>query len=349
MTRRTAGLTLVTGASGFVGSALTARLATLGARVRALLRDPARVQLPSGVDAAVGDLTDPASLLRAADGVETVFHVGGLVAHAGCRRDFARVNVDGTRALLWAARCAGVRRFILTSTPSVIADGTDHFGVDESTPIARRSHSDYAWSKAVAAHTGEFRTLALRPHLVWGPRGSHWVDGFLRHAQGRATGDGTWQVGSWGIGNGQNRVGMTYIDDCVSAHLAAAAALMADASVGGAPYFVHGGEPVVLWDWVAALCRACHLEPPARRLPAPLARALGHAGDLLRQMTGGRCNPQLSRYLVDELVTDHYSDVRRARERLGYAPAVSVAEGIRRVATAYHAARESRVPPASVR
>lgn len=350
MTSIASGPTLVTGASGFVGSALTAHLAARGIAVRALLRAPARAPLPPGVELACGDLTDVSSLLRAVRGVETVFHVGGLVAHAGRAADFARVNVEGTRALLWAARVSGVRRFVLTSTPSVIADGTDHFGVDESAPIARRSHSAYAWSKAVAeqlvvaAHTREFRTVAVRPHLVWGPRGSHWVEGFLRHAEG-----GAWRIGAWRIGTGRNRVGMTYLDDCVRAHLAAASALAADASVGGAPYFVHGGEPVVLWEWVAALCTACRLAPPVRNLPVPIARALGHVGDLLRATTAGRCNLPLSRYLVDELVTDHYSDIRRARERLGYAPQVSVAEGISRVAAAYHVARESHVPPASAR
>ena len=336
------GLTLVTGASGFVGTALVARLASCGVPVRALLRDPTRVRLPAGVEAARGDLTDPASLLRAARGVQTIFHLGGLIAHAGRAADFTRVNEFGTRAMLWVARTEGVRRFIFTSTPSVIADGQDHFGVDESAPVAVRSFSPYARSKAIAehlvvtAHTRSFRTLALRPHLVWGPGSSQWVEGFLQHAQRGASLGGHWRIGA-----GRNRVGMTYLDDCVSAHLAAATALAADETVGGAAYFVHGGEPVVLWEWVAELCRACGLEPPQRSLPTAVARALGHAGDVLRATTGGRCNPHLSRYLVDELVTDHYSDIRRARERLGYAPSISVAEGIHRVATAYHAARGS--------
>lgn len=344
------GTTLVTGASGFVGTALVERLATLGVPVRALLRAHSRAQLPAGVEAVRGDLTDPASLLRAVRGVETVFHVGGLIAHAGRGADFTRVNVDGTRALLWAAGTAGVRQLIFTSTPSVIADGRDHFGVDESAPFAVRSFSHYARSKAVAerlvlaAHSPTLHTLALRPHLVWGPGESQWVQGFLRHAQ-RSLARG----GQWRIGDGRNRVGMTYLDDCVNAHLAAAMALRADGGVGGAAYFVHGGEPVVLWDWVAALCRACGLQPPTRSLPAPIARVIGHAGDLLRAVSGGRCNLHLSRYLVDELVTEHYSDIRRARERLGYVPTVSVAEGISRVAAAFRAARGVHAPPASAR
>ncbi len=337
-------LVLVTGGTGFVGGAVVEALRRERTQVRVLARTPSRVEARDGVEVVQGDLARPETLLPALDGVSSVFHVGGQVGHHGDRETFFRVNVDGTAALLDAAQRAGVRHFVQTSTPSVIADGTDHFGVDESHPVPTTHASPYPASKAaaerlvLAAHRSTFRTLVLRPHLVWGPGASQWVRGFLHRAERGA---------GLRIGDGRNRIGMTFLDDCVTAHLTAMQALAADANVGGAAYFVHGGEPVRLWDWVDALCRACELPPPSRRIPAPVARRIGDACDLLaRTRLTARALP-LSRYLVDELTTEHYSDISRARARLGYIPRVSVADGISLVAQWYRATRESHAPQAS--
>jgi 2-alkyl-3-oxoalkanoate reductase len=337
-------LVLITGGTGFVGAAIVEALRGARTRVRVLARTPSRVEARDGVEVVQGDLAHPESLEPALRGVTSVYHVGGQVGHHGERDTYFRVNVDGTSALLHAAHRAGVRRFVHTSTPSVIADGTDHFGVDESHPVPTTHASPYPASKAaaerlvMAAHRDEFRTVVLRPHLVWGPGASQWVRGFLHRAERGA---------GLRIGDGSNRVGMTFLDDCVAAHLTAMQALAADARVGGAAYFVHGGEPVRLWDWVDALCRACELAPPTRRIPASLARGIGSACDLLvRARLTSRALP-LSRYLVDELTTEHYSDISRARERLGYIPRISIADGISRVAQWYRATRAGHAPLAS--
>ncbi len=344
---------LVTGATGFVGSALVQALCARGASVRALVRDPvrARTQLaaPARADGSHsltfvhGDLTRPESLAAAVDGVATIFHVGGHVGHHGAAEAYTRVNVEGTAALLSAAAQAGVRRFVHTSTPSVIADGTDHFGVDESHPVPARHRSPYPASKAAAeqlvlgAHGPRLKVVVLRPHLIWGPGASQWVRGFIDRAERGA---------GVRIGDGANRIGMTYLDDCVAAHLVAADALAADPEVGGTAYFIHSGEPVRLWDWVANLCRACGLAAPSRHVPRGIARLIGSGCDLaLRTGAVGRALP-VSRYLIDELTTEHYSDITRARTRLGYSPTVSIADGISRVAAWYRATRGALAPRA---
>ncbi len=327
---------LVTGATGFVGSALAARLVTEGASVRGLTRHPDAAPAIPGVHWVRGDLEDPGSLREATRGIDAVFHAGGMVGHFGHRPAYLRANVQGTKDLLAACREHQVRALIHTSTPSVIADGSDHFGVDESHPYSTRFASPYPESKALseqlvlAAHRDDFRTIVVRPHMIWGPGRSQWVQGMVRRAARNAL---------WQIGPGGNRIGMTFLDDCISAHLAAWQALTRDASVGGVPYFVHGGEPVVFWDWVAELSRACGLSPIRGQVPVGAAMALAHACDAAVVISRGRVHLPISAYLIAELTTEHYSDITRARTRLGYEPRVTMAEGLARIAAVERAKR----------
>ncbi len=325
---------LVTGGTGFLGSVLAQRLARDGASVQGLTRDPERAPRMSGIQWVRGALEDLPSLVAATRGVDTVFHAGGMVGHYGIRSAYLRTNVEGTRDLIAACRANGVRALVFTSTPSVIADGTDHFDVNEDHPYPRRFASPYPESKALseqlvlAAHGDPLRTIVVRPHMIWGPGRSQWVQGMLRRAA---------RNGLRRIGHGRNRIGMTFLDDCVEAHVVAWQALQRDASVGGAPYFVHGGEPVVFWDWVTALVSACGLHPIKGAVPAGVAMTLAHLCDAGVVLSGGRWHAPISAYLISELTTDHYSDMSRARERLGFRPRVSIAEGIARIAAAERA------------
>jgi nucleoside-diphosphate-sugar epimerase len=325
---------LVTGATGFVGSVLAARLARDGVTVHGLTRDPAGAPAIPGVRWVRGALEDAASLREATEGIGAVFHAGGMVGHYGIRSAYLRTNVEGTRDLLAACRANGVAEVVFTSTPSVIADGTDHFGVNEDHAYSARFASPYPESKALseqlvlAAHSTAMRTIVVRPHMIWGPGRSQWVQGMLRRAARNALRR---------IGHGRNRIGMTYLDDCIEAHVVAWQALRRDPGVGGAPYFVHGGEPVVFWDWVSALVQACGLSPIRGGVPAPLAMAIAHLCDAGVVVTRGRWHAPISAYLISELTTDHYSDISRARERLGYLPRVTIAEGIARIAAAERA------------
>lgn len=330
---------LVTGASGFVGSALASRLVAEGARVFGLSRHG--VGPKAGIEWLTGDLEDAERLTDVTRGVDTVFHIGGMVGHFGDRDRYMQVNVGGTRNIIEACRRNGVKTLVFTSTPSVISDGTGHFGVDETHPYSSKFESPYSESKAAAekivreSNTAALRTVCIRPHMIWGPGPSHWVGGLRKLSRSRTL---------YQIGSGTNRVGMTYMDDCVSAHIAAWRAVEADSAVGGQAFFIHSGSPVLLWEWVRDLARALGLDPVLGKIPARPAAAAARVCDMLVRMSGGSLHFPVSRYLITELTTDHYSRIDKARAMLGYEPQVTVAEGIARMGEAERLARATAQP-----
>ncbi|WP_246023798.1 NAD-dependent epimerase/dehydratase family protein [Nocardia yunnanensis] len=172
---------LVTGASGFLGGALTRRLVRDGGydvsilvRRSSDLRDLAPVL--DRVDRVYGDLSAPDSLDRAAEGVDVVFHSAARVDERGTRARFWTENTAATARLLAAARSRGARRFVFVSSPSALMDrdGGDQIDIDESVPYPDRYLNHYCETKAAAerlvlrANTPEFTTCSLRPRAIWG-------------------------------------------------------------------------------------------------------------------------------------------------------------------------------------
>src|SRR5690606_34078805 len=158
------------------------------------------------------------AVAAACAGIETVFHIAAKVGVWGRPEDFFRTNVLGTRALLEGCKRHGVQRFIHTSTPSVVYHGGDLRGADESLPLTTDCPSPYPLSKAVAerevlaANSAGLRTIALRPHLIWGIGDPHLVPRVLARAKA-----GRLRI----VGDGLNRVDMVHVDNAVDAHLLA--------------------------------------------------------------------------------------------------------------------------------
>lgn len=319
-------LTLVTGAGGFVGGKLVERLLAEGRRVRAFTRRPLPELAARGVEIARGDLVDSDSLRAACSGVETVFHTAARVGVSGPAKAFHAVNVDGTARLLEAAISHGVRRLVLTSSPSVVYTGGDLRGVDESARLCTRAPCAYPTSKALAerlvriADCPHFRTVALRPHLVWGPGDHHLVPRVVAAAR-----QGRLRV----VGQGGNRVDLTHIDNVVDAHLLAERALRADNSpAGGRAYFITNGEPVALWPWINDLLLQLGRPPLRRRISVNAAAAIGAVCESLWRVLPLRGEPPLTPFAAHELATDHWFSIEAARRDLGYEPRVSMAAGL---------------------
>lgn len=312
----------MTGGTGFLGRRLVARLLAEGRRVAVLGRTPAPDLEKQGVRFLSASLDDERAIAAACAGIDTIFHVAAKVGVWGRYDDFFRTNVLGTRALLAGARVHGVARFVHTSTPSVVYNGRDLAGADESLPLTTVCPAAYPLTKAIAegevlaANSPTLRTVALRPHLIWGVGDPHLVPRILARARA-----GRLRI----VGAGANRVDMVHVENTVDAHLLAERAL--DGAAAGRAYFITNGEPIVLWDWINDLLRALGEPPIAKRISLSAASTIGGICEALWRVLPLRGEPPMTRFVAAELAKDHWFDISAARRDLGYAPRVTMQQG----------------------
>lgn len=325
---------LVTGGGGFLGGAIVRLLVASGERVRVLGRNRYPHLEAIGVECVTGDIADRAAVARAADGVSAVFHVAAKAGVWGRRDEYFAVNVTGTRNVIDACRSKGVPVLIHTSTPSVVFSGEPFAGADESLPYGRNWLCHYAESKAVAeqevlaAHSpGQLETVALRPHLIWGPGDPHLIPRLLQRAAA-----GRLRI----VGDGTNKVDLTYIDNAASAHVQAWRALRTGQG-GGRAYFITNGEPVPLWQWINGLLEMLEIPPITRTLSLSSAYRIGAALEFMYRTLRLPGEPPMTRFVAVELAKDHYFSIDAARSHFGYVPRVSVAEGTQRLVASLRA------------
>jgi len=317
---------VVTGGGGFLGSALCIALRGSGHEVRSLARGDYPGLRARGVDTMRADLAEaPERWAECLSGADGVFHVAAKVDLWGNYADFERTNVRGTKNVIEQARRHGVRRLVFTSSPSVVANGCDLCGVDESQPYPESYDAFYPQTKALAeqfvlrANDAELFTCALRPHLIWGPGDTNLLPRLITRARaGRL----------FQIGDGANLVDTCFIDDCVRAHRLAMEALERNTSARGKAYFVSQGEPVPMWTIVNDMLRRSGVAPVRRRIPLAVALGLAGTQELLARLSPWPFEPSMTRFLVKELATSHYFNISRARNLLGYEPQYTIAQAL---------------------
>jgi 2-alkyl-3-oxoalkanoate reductase len=321
---------LVTGGTGFLGRRLVERLLASGRPVAVLGRTPAPDLEKRGVRFIRASLDDASAVRAACRDIGTVFHVAAKVGVWGRYDDFFRANVLGTRALLDGCREHGVTRFVHTSTPSVVYNGRSLADADESLPLTTSCPSPYPLTKAIAerevlaANSEQLRTVALRPHLIWGEGDPHLVPRILERAR-----SGRLRI----VGEGRNRVDMVHVDNAVDAHLLAETALIQSNPIGyfgpaaGHAYFITNGEPVVLWDWINQLLTALGEPPVTRRVSLRTASTVGAVCEAAWRILPLKGEPPMTRFIAAELAKDHWFSLDAARRDLGYVPRITMAAG----------------------
>jgi nucleoside-diphosphate-sugar epimerase len=319
---------LVTGGGGFLGSAIVRRLAARGDEVSSFSRGDYPELRRLGVRLIAGDIADAAAVRDAVVGCDLVFHVAARPGIWGPYSEYHRVNVVGTENVLAACREAGVRRLIHTSSPSVVFNGRDMEGVDESVPYPDHYDAAYPETKALAerlvlaANGSKLATVALRPHLIWGPGDNHLVPRIIARAKaGRLR----------RIGPGTNKVDTTYIDDAADAHILAADRLHIGSPVAGNVYFISQGEPWPLWDVVNGILSAAGLPAVSRSLSPGLTHLAGSVCEGLYRMLRIKSEPPMTRFVARELTTAHWFNITAAQRDLGFVPKVTMTEGFARL------------------
>ena len=313
----------VTGATGFLGSRLVRALLSDGHAVHALARGPdaAATIERAGAIAVTGDLDRPASLeLPPAD---VVVHAAAHFRLAGPRAPFFRTNVDGTRALLTAARKAGVARFIYVSAGAVVMDdkGSALNGVDEAAPTFPDSFSPYIASKSLGeaavlqANSDRFATLALRPPGIWGPGDpfSKALPAMIRRGRFAFIDGGRYPYVS------------CHVDNVVEAIRCAL-----ERGEGGAAYFINDPEPTTFREFASGIARAHGLSVErAPSIPYGLAFAAGRLMEAAATMIRSKNDPPMSRSMVRLIGREFVTSDERARRELGYVGHITRAEGLR--------------------
>jgi nucleoside-diphosphate-sugar epimerase len=313
----------VTGGSGFIGGRLIERLVRDGWMVRALARSDAaaaRVR-ERGAEFVRGDLADKPALSRGMQGADVAFHAAAVVDDWGSWKDFRRINVDGTKMVLVAARALGVRRVVHVGTEAAVLHGQPLVLADERTPLALDSPSPYPATKAeaeaavVSANGDGLETIVVRPRFVWGRGDTTLLPTMVKMVE---SGRFRW------IGGGTQRTSVTHVDNTVEGLV-----LAADRGTPGAAYFVTDGEPVVFREFVSELLATQGVQAPDGSVPRPVAAALARTGEAAWRLLPLPGRPPLTRMALWVSSLECTLDDSRARAELGYSPIVSRADGLK--------------------
>ncbi|MET0933559.1 MAG: NAD-dependent epimerase/dehydratase family protein, partial [Mycetocola sp.] len=211
----------------------------------------------------------------------------------------------------------------------VAHSGISIVGDDALPADPEHARGDYARTKALAerlalaADSDEFRVVAVRPHLVWGPGDTQLVERVVERAR-----KGRLPL----LDSGAALIDTIYIDNAATA---IAAALARVDSVHGRSYVLTNGEPRPVAELLAGICAAAGVDSPRWRVPASVARTAGSLIEAVWRVKPGVDEPPMTRFLAEQLSTAHWFDQRRTRADLEWTPAVSLDEGFRRLAEHY--------------
>lgn len=319
---------LVTGATGFTGRRLARHLAASGRQVRALVRDPARAAdlAAAGIELAAGDIRDRAAVERAMAGVEVVYHVAAVYRQAAVPEETYRaVNATAAGTIVEAAAAAGVRRVVHCSTVGVHGD-VERPPASENAPL--RPGDIYQTTKLegerLARDTGQrlgVPVTIVRPTGIYGPGDRRLLKLFRGVARG-------WLPL---LGSGKIYYHLTYIDDLVEGfRLCGEHPAAADRT-----YILAGGEVTTLNELVALIAAAAGTKPPRLHLPVWPFWAAGALCEAVCVPLG--LEPPIYRRRVDFYTKSRAFDITRARQEIGYAPSVSLRDGVARTLEWYRA------------
>jgi nucleoside-diphosphate-sugar epimerase len=324
---------LVTGGGGFLGQALCRGLRARGHEVVSFNRGHYPALEALGVAQVQGDLASRDAVIAAALGCDAVLHNAAKAGAWGSEESYRLANVVGTQNVLDACRAQGIARLVYTSTPSVTHRATQPVegGTADTVPYGEHLKAPYAATKLIAekavlaANDATLATIALRPRLIWGVGDNQLVPRLAQRARaGRLR----------FVGDGHNRIDTTYIDNAAQAHLAALDHLAVGATCAGRAYFISNGEPRSVREIVNALLAAVGAPQVHGSIPFGVAYALGAVCEGLWHALPLQGEPPMTRFLAEQLSTTHWYDMGPARRDFGYAPQVSIDEGLARLAAA---------------
>jgi 2-alkyl-3-oxoalkanoate reductase len=281
-----------------------------------------------GVTQIQGDISNSDVVDAACEGVDAVCHTAAKPGVWGTYEEYFRPNVGGTTNIVNACKKLKIPVLVHTSSPSVVFDGRDMEGVDESCPYPEKHPTHYTRTKAAAeklvveaARRGEATAVVLRPHLIWGPGDPHLVPRVIERAARLVK-----------VGKIDKLVDTIYIDDAAHAHLLALDALADKPALSGRVYFISQDEPVPMFEMLNGILAAAGIGPIEKTLPAGLVYSVGAVLEAVYTLLGKAEEPPMTRFVARELATAHWFDISAAKRDLGYLPHYTVAQGLEELA-----------------
>jgi len=328
---------LLTGSTGLVGRAFL-RVAGPELNVTAMVRNAQQIDeldqsIPHTDDRAyaVARLESTQSLTQACTGIDAIVHSAALSSPWGKKRAFESVNVQGTKNLLKAAQNTGVQRFVFMSSSSVYFNFRNGSSMSELHDLPKRFCNDYAASKVKAEAClldSDISAIILRPRGIFGPHDRAIVPRILGAIRGN----------SLVLPSARNpTVDMTYADNVA---LAAINALKTDKAEG--VFNISNGQPMQLMSILELLLEQLAPNTRIKTLPHSLMSRLASVTETCCKMLPNNPEPQLTRYSAGLFHYDQSLDISKAKNVLGYQPAVSIEEGVRRYAQWYRGAHATQ-------
>ena len=318
---------LVTGTGSLLLGGIASELLRRGDEVVCLQRRPAAFIGHQNAREVLADVCDKEAVVLAAEGCDAIIHGAARVGVVGSQKEFFDTNVRGTENIVHAAAQQGISRLVFVSTPSVAHTGSSLIGAPAGDAEIGRSRSYYAESKAIAERTvlnarnSQLAVVAIRPHLVWGPGDTQLVGRIVERAK-----SGRLAV----VGTGNALVDSTYIDNAISAHIAALDALHIGSACDGKAYVVSNGEPRTVNELMRSMCESAGVPFEPRHLSLTLGIRLGSLVERLWPLMQSS-EPPITRFIAEQLGTAHWFDQRVVHNDLKWAPSVTLDEGFKQL------------------
>nr|XP_033802609.1 sterol-4-alpha-carboxylate 3-dehydrogenase, decarboxylating [Geotrypetes seraphini]XP_033802611.1 sterol-4-alpha-carboxylate 3-dehydrogenase, decarboxylating [Geotrypetes seraphini]XP_033802612.1 sterol-4-alpha-carboxylate 3-dehydrogenase, decarboxylating [Geotrypetes seraphini]XP_033802613.1 sterol-4-alpha-carboxylate 3-dehydrogenase, decarboxylating [Geotrypetes seraphini] len=332
----------VIGGSGFLGQHMVERLLEKGYTVNVF--DIQKGFENEKVNFFIGDLCNKEDLLPALQGVSVVFHCASPAPSSDNRELFFKVNYTGTKTVIEACKDAQVQKLVLTSSASVVFEGTDIKNGTEDLPYAKKPLDYYTETKILQEKAvlgandpeGNFLTIAIRPHGIFGPRDPQLVPILVETAKRGKM--------KFMIGDGKNLVDFTYVQNVVHGHVLAAEHLRKDSPLCGKAYHITNDEPVPFWNFLSRILVNLNYDAPKYHIPYWLAYFLAFLLSLVVLVLSPliKIKPTFTPMRVALAGTFHYYSCEQAKRDMGYRPVVSLDEAVERTVQSYsHLQRSS--------
>ena len=314
----------VTGAGGFLGRALVARLRESGYEPLALVKKEAAAEQyrQAGVESIASDLSCPGGCLGVFDNCQVVIHCAALTRDFGRWNEFKQANIDTTRHVMAAIARANVLKVIHISTTAIYGNERNHYGTDEEANYGQRIVDYYSRSKIEAdrivlehIQNGALAATILRFGNIWGP-GDPTITPFVI--------SGLKSRRLMLEGGGDNVLSLTYIDNAIESILLATGN---DSAIGKIFNITDGGK-VTSRKFIQDIINILGIKYELKNIPYPLLYSTAYLIEQYYLLTRKESSPMLTRFAARFLKYHAFFDISQAINILGYHPRVSYKEGL---------------------